>query len=321
MPKPQIYAVDYNTIRNKVEDILGTTGPGSKGYGQRIISEPVYPGQNITKAQWDNLAYDITSVRLHQTGSTPTLATINPGSIIYGGEADNPNINFDSVIELATEQRLNNAVGRTTVTTKLTPSYTSGWSTQAQTTFSITFSGYVRAVDSLTISAEDHARFFFNTGGKVRFTSTRSGGTSSSQNSSWTSLLNSTGTKSFEASVPGVASFYSLTDSWQVVYQGSASSSYALNQYKIEAKSNVVDNSLGGATVIDFRVTWVEGYVDPDTLNPGYPTPGTSFPPGDLVNGTLSLVIEESKVTGDLAPSGSFEMQSPTYSPASITAT
>jgi hypothetical protein len=54
MPKfdtesPQrIAATDYNAIRNKVAEILGT-GTGQKGYGQTIASSAVFAGNNITK--------------------------------------------------------------------------------------------------------------------------------------------------------------------------------------------------------------------------------------------------------------------------------
>jgi hypothetical protein len=47
--------------------------------------------------------------------------------------------------------------------------------------------------------------------------------------------------------------------------------------------------------MVEFDIVWGDNYVDPDTLNPNFPGSGTSFGPGDQVDGTLSLSIEEIK--------------------------
>lgn len=307
MPSTQVAALDYNAIRAKVISILGP-GTGSRGYGQPIVSSNVVSGEIITKAKWDELASDIINIKLHQDGVPPPLATILPNEIISKGMT-HPNSNYDEIIEQAIVNRFKIGTGRSIVSSKGTASRTGSWTTQSQCTVTVTF------------ASADDARYFFNSSGKIRFLSSRSGGTTSPQNNSWTNLLNSVNTPAFEAGGTNPTTFYTLTNTYQTFYQLGASSSYAANNFLLEAKCNVADNSVGGATIIDFKVTWNDQYVDPDTLNPAYPNPSTVFPPGDVINGTLSLTVEEYKATGDLVPSGTFTINSPTYSLSSITAT
>ena len=54
----QILAADFVTIQDKVQALLGT-GAGNTGYGQTVLSADVFTGNQITKAQWDALRYDI----------------------------------------------------------------------------------------------------------------------------------------------------------------------------------------------------------------------------------------------------------------------
>ena len=67
-----IEAVDYNTKRTKIIGIMGT-GAGQSGYGQTLLSSSVAFGNTVTKAQWDNLRFDIFNARLHQDGLSPTV--------------------------------------------------------------------------------------------------------------------------------------------------------------------------------------------------------------------------------------------------------
>jgi hypothetical protein len=165
----------------------------------------------------------------------------------------------------------------------------------------------------VTFATANDARYFFNSGGKIRFTSSRTGGTTSPQNTQWTNLLNTTaGTINFGAQTPATVNFYTLTTAYQQWYTVSASSPYAANFYNLEALCNCTDptNVNGTASTVTFRITWSDSYVDVD------PTP-----PGDLVDGTLSLTVEEFKASGSLIPSGSFAITSPSYSISAITAT
>ncbi len=313
MPKfdtasPQrIAATDYNAIRNKIVAILGT-GSGQQGYGQPIASSSVFAGNNITKNQWDLLRYDLVNAKVHQDGVLPTIVTVASGDFIGYG-AGYPNTNYDSIAEQAILNRFNIGAGRSmlalaSMTGETAPgviSRTGSWTTQSQCTLTVTFA-----------NAND-ARYFFNSGGKIRFTSSRTGGVTSAQNTAWTNLLSTTvGTVIFGAQTPETVNFYTLTTSYQQWYTVSSSTPYSANFYRIEALCNCTDptNVNGTASVVTFRITWGDSYVDVD------PTP-----PGDLVDGTLSLTVEEFKAAGSLIPSGSFAITSPSYSISAITAT
>ena len=313
MPKfdtasPQrIAATDYNAIRNKIINILGT-GSGQQGYGQTLQSSAVFAGNNITKNQWDLLRYDIINARVHQDGVLPTIITLASGDVVGFG-AGHPNENYDTLSEQAISNRFEIGAGQSvlslaSMTGETAPgiiSRTGSWATQSQCTLTVSF------------ATANEARYFFNSGGKIRFTSSRTGGTVSPQNTAWTNLLNTTvGTVNFSGNIPSATNFYTLTTAYQQFYNVSSTTPYSANFYKIEALCNCTDptNVNGTASVVTFRVTWSDSYVDVD------PTP-----PGDLVDGTLSLTVEEFKAAGALQPTGSFAITSPTYSISSITAT
>jgi len=303
----QISSSDYNNIRAKIVDILGP-GTGSKGYGQTVLGATVSQGEQISKVQWDDLRNMLRSIRIHQDGGEPVLAEVAPLSVIQQGITF-PNNGFDIAADAASLNRFNIGVGQSVITAKPGTSRTGSWTSQSSCEITVTF------------GSANQARYFFNSGGKIRISSTRSGGATTPQNSSWTSLLDTIGSQGLGANTPGGATFYSLTDVYQTFYQQGATSSYSSNNYQLQAKTNVANNVGGTATVVYIKVIWNDAYVDPDTLNPGYPNPITIHPPGDVIDGTLAVVVDELKAAGDLLPTGTFTITSPTYSISSITAT
>jgi hypothetical protein len=291
----EITAASFKTIQDKAQRLLGT-GDGSRGYGQTVQSTDYAVGTRIEKAQWDLLRYDIINIRTHQDGSPPPIVAANVGDVIAYGAAY-PNTNYDTLLEQAIANRFNIGPGRSILTAIDTKTYTSSWSTQAQCTITLTFSN------------ANEARYFFNSGGKVRIVTTRTGGTVSPQNNAWTNLLNSVGLREFGAATDPFVNFYTLTNVYQIYYQNSATTPYSANNYRLEARCNVANNSNGTATVVELRVSINDSYVDTDPS-----------PPSDLVNGTLTISFEELKATGSLVPSGTFTITSPSYSVSSITA-
>ncbi len=296
----QIFASEYVTIQNKAESLLGT-GTGTRGYGQTIQSTDVFQGNTITKAQWDALRYDIVNIRLHQDGVLPAIVEVNKGDPIGYGAA-NPNTNYDTLLEQAIVNRFNLASNQSVATNIGAATRSSAWSASASVTLTCTF------------GTSNAARYFFNSGGKVRFTSTITGGSGTAQTNSWINFLTSVGTKSFGADTDPLVNYYTLTNSYQTYYQGSLSTPYSANNIKFEAKTDVADNSTGTATVLYLKVTLSDAYVDPDTIF------GGSQPPGDSVDGTLTISAEELKAVGPMQPSGTFTIASPTYSLSAITA-
>jgi hypothetical protein len=290
-----ITAAGFVTIQNKVESLLGT-GAGSRGYNQTVISSDVFTGNQITKAQWDLLKTDIINVLYHQNGELPNIVTVNSGDVIQFG-AGHPNNNYNTLLDTAAANRFQVAASQSVVTSKGVATYTSAWSSSAQFTLTVTF------------STADQGRYFFNSGGKIRLNTSISGGSGTAQYNAWVNFLNSVGIRSFGADTDPLVNYYTLTDSFQTYYQSSLSTPYSANNYRLEARTNVSNNSTGTATILTLRVTLTDAYTDP-----GAPAPG------DSVDGTLTISAEELKAAGTLFPSGSFSITSPTYSLSGITA-
>jgi hypothetical protein len=291
---------DFNTIQDKAQLLMGT-GSGSRGYGQTVQSADVFQGNLITKAQWDLIKYDIINIKLHQDGTLPPVVNVNFGDPIGYG-ASSPNTNYDILLEDAIAKRFQVAGGQSIVAAKASQTYSTPWSVQAQATLTVTFAN------------SNEGRYFFNSGGKVRFTTSLVGSVTTPQITAWVNFLSSVGTVSFGADTDPAINYYTLTNSYQTYFQSFLSSSYSANSYKLEAKTNVADNSTGTATELQLRITLLDSYIDPDVAF------GASFPPADVVNGTLTIAASELKASGLLQPSGTFSITSPTYSLSSITA-
>ncbi len=288
---------DFNNLRSQIVAILGT-GTGSRGYGQAVSSSALPPPPatvTVDDVQWDQLYLDLVNIIIHQTGNTPTLPNIGEGDVIRLG-ASFPLSSYETATANADANRFNIALSRGTVTSRGSVSYSTAWVNQAQSIVTVAFPN------------ADAARYFFNSGGKIRFSSSRAGGSSSAQNNSWTNLLSSIGTISFSAN-SAVSNFYTLTGSFTTFYVSSASTPYSANNFRIEARCDIANNSNGGATTVYFRISWEDSYVD---LQP--------LPPNDQVDGVLTLSVEELKATGTLEPSGSFNITSPTFTLSPISA-
>ena len=291
-----ITAAGFVTIQNKAADLLGT-GDATRGYNQTVLSSDVFPGNQITRAQWDLLKTDIVNILYHQNGELPNIVTVNSGDVIQYG-AGHPNTNYDTLLETAIANRFRVASSQSLVTSRGSATYTSAWSSSAQFTLTVTF------------STADQGRYFFNSGGKIRLNTFISGGTGNSQHNAWVNFLNSVGIRSFGADTDPLVNYYTLTNSFQTYYQNSLSTPYSANNYRLEARTNVANNSTGTATILTLRVTLTDAYV---------PT-GAAPAPSDQVDGTMTISVEELKAAGALFPSGLFSIVSPAYSLSVITA-
>lgn len=290
--KPLITAANYNAIQTKIASLLGP-GSGPRGYGQSLVSSQAAPGNEITAQQWTNLRHDIATVKLHQDGQEPSLITTSVGNLIRNIN-DSPVSQYSTTADQADIARFAIAGNQATVTARGTESYAQSWSQS------------VSKIVTVTFSSATEARYFFNSGGKIRFTSSRTGGSATAQNNSWSVLLNTVGVFQFGAAIPADVNFYTLTADYQACLNVAASGLYGIegNFYKIEVKSNVSDNTQGGAWILTFRISWIDGYEDsfPDA------------PPPDQVDGTLALTVTELKASGSIIPSGAFQIASPGYS-------
>ena len=284
-----IEAVDYNTIRTKIIGIMGT-GAGQSGYGQTLLSSSVAFGNTVTKAQWDNLRFDIFNARLHQDGLAPTIITATSGEPVRYG-AGHPNNQYNTQADTAISNKFNIGTGQFVIESATSSTRTTAWNSSLTATVTVTF------------GTADQARHFFNSGSKIRCASSRTGGTASPQNSSWSNILDTASTVAFGGNTSGL-NFYNLTNSYQTFFNLSSSAPYTVNQYRIEVVCDLANNTIGGATTLTFRVTYTDAYSNST----------------DNVNGTLTLTVDELRASGVLLPlgTGPFVLTRPSYSISGI---
>ena len=291
---------DYNNIRNTIVAVM-STGSATQGYGQAILSSPSATGDLVSKEDYDNLRWDIVNAIVHQSGSIPTIYEPNQGELVRYG-ANLPIFQYQTLANLANTNRFDIAFGQYNTATKGSNSNAVSFVSQASATITVNFS-----------NAND-ARYFFNSGGKIRFTSSFSNSLGTAQSASWTSLLttlSSPNPPSFGGNTPAV-NFYSLTSTDQTWYSQGTSGTYSMNRWTLRAKCNVSNNSSGTANQITFTSLWQDIYNDP----------GGGPPPGDAVSGTMSLTVSELRAVGALYPDllpNSFNVPTFTASVSSIT--
>jgi hypothetical protein len=306
----KILKVDYNSIRDKVIAVLGF-GSGNIGYGQqaRIQSTAVTDDSKVTINEWANLRFDIINAYKHIFGSNPTTATVSEGGTIrYSssftpdtGTSDVPQRQYDQWADDITSARFTVAAGESAATGVVSASRTGSWVSQCQCTIQYYWPN------------SNEARYFFNSGGQIRVSASRSGGATSNQNTSWTSLLSSAGTQQFGAANPDTGTFpsnglnwYRTTSTFQTFYTATASSPYGSNNYQLQSRClDQPSNSGGLASQLEIRVLFTDGYIDPGVA-PIFPGPQTqtaaNFPPDDFVNGTLTVNASTLYATGIMVP-------------------
>lgn len=293
----KIQASDINTIRQKVSDVLGT-GSTTFGYGQSIFSTPTTSGTIIRKSQWDAVRFDIVNSYIHQTGNIPSAIIVNTTDTITD-DASGAYQNYDYFADVLRNNRFDVATGQFAISAIDTKTTSSTWNTNASTELTIDF------------ASADDGRYFFNSGGAIRISATLAGG-SSQQANAWTNLLDTVGEQDFVGDLIAANGYYTLTDSYQTYFVRTASTPYSSNLYQLKAKCDVADNSAGTAQQVIIKVELADNYVDLG-----------SPPPGDLVDGTLTIVAEELKATGTLQPNGDpFTIAGPnSYSMSAISLT
>jgi hypothetical protein len=307
----EIQDSDYNAIRKKIIAVIGNGGTNpltdqtdaTFGYGQVLVSSDVTAGQEITKDQWDALRFDILNARIHQDGVTPSIVSAARGESIRFGVA-HPNSSYSTQSEIAIANKFNLGAGQFVIDSGTVQIRSTSWINSVSATATITF------------GSADYARWFFNSGSKLRINSTRTGGTSSAQNSAWSNLLSSIGVIEFGA-ITSPIGYYSLTNVDQILRTQTSTSPYSSNNFTVRVRSNVANNSNGEATLVLFSLIWTDGYTDPPGGFPG------QFPPEDTVDGNLSFVVEEQRASGILQPSGTggFIINRPSYSSTEIVGT
>jgi hypothetical protein len=162
----------YNGFASSINTIMGT-GSGDSGYGQSTVSS-VSAGSTITATQWVNLLNKISTAASHQGSSITSITNPTTGDTISAYTALSGNITT------VTNNRRNAAATGTSSATA--SSGTNTWRDKQTTTFTVQF------------ASANAARYFWNAGGLVSLSFSRSGGTSSSKNTAWTALCSAAGT-------------------------------------------------------------------------------------------------------------------------------
>lgn len=266
-------------------------GTGDKGYGQSSPVSAVSAGSTITATQWETLVSRLETIGAHQG------TDINGGSnysTITAGDTISVLSNLSSDVTSVFNNRLDAAASGTDITTNGTTTTTSSWDVSATTQKTVTFADAASA------------RYFFNAGGMIRMSFSRSGGTSHSKNDEWTDLLTKVGTIAFTAGTAtqdiagtsytgttkigggGTATthatntgFYDLTPGGAavVIYKQFADTSpYTTNYAQIEVSLNA------GSTVLTFDITLQDDATD--TIAPDGTGTGDNL---DVVDGTLTM--------------------------------
>lgn len=282
----KILRAEYNNLYNSMINILGN-GSIDRGYGQTANSvvSSVAAGDKITRAHWANLRIDILRIAGHQgisennSWSLGNLTSIPQLPIITSTtriSANVVNIFTNAVTVLSDVSNIFKlAVGQYSDESLISSTRSSSWN------------GTITHYFTCNFSTANNARYFFNSGGRIRITPNFSPSSSTSINVDWLSLIgnNTTanpgvGTVSFghtnttrfsptssEAEVSSIG-LYDLTNSPTQIFTrsgGSQNSLYAVNDYTIRVYCNASNNNTGTASIVYFECEFKD---DKTTTNP-----------------------------------------------------
>lgn len=301
----KITPTDYNATRALVVGMLGTSVTGTPfatyGYGQSVVSSLVNQYDKVTEAQLDLLRQDITKAYTHQNGAAPTITDVATGDKALASLFTQYGTLATGIVaaDISSGSYPYTYPAKVAANQLATVTYTSQTETYAPYTGTIGtgagWKNYAYYESKVTFNSADDARYFFNAGSTYNFTASHSDGTQSpdlgkSQNKSWDDLLAAV---TLDAPTFGKTQFYGLTGSYNttnpVYIRHSTDLKYSPNYYRITAKCDVADNSLGGATTITFKIEFVDAFNDGNTTN------------YDGVDGTFTSTISRKMPKGPLA--------------------
>lgn len=244
----KIEAADFNSLRSDVNDVYAG-GSGDFGYGQSPIAA-VGTDDPVTITEWNELLGVIHNCADHQgsTVAVPTSVSVGDRITAYDGVAPPTAIaNIQADVNTIRNNRFNIAVG--------------GVAGAATTTASGTWDSTRTQTVTASFGSWNEIRYFFNAGGKIRFSFALIGSSPNTTEQNWQAMGNAVDTVSFgytsTTSSGGVGTsgggFYDLTASNQQVYSY-VPPGYSSEQYIIEAR---VDGSVGSATDIIFTLSFI----------------------------------------------------------------
>ena len=259
-----------------INTILGV-GDDERGYGQSGALGSVTVGETVQATSWASLLTKNTLLANHQGTTITSITNPTSGNTIsaYAALSANVTATFNGKLDAA-------GSGSDSTVSSVT---TTSWNTSS--TLSKTF----------TFASRNQLRYFFNTGGMIRLSWSRTGGTTSSQNTAWTDTLTAAGTivltsDGASKTIAGVAytgttkiggsgtnqilltanGIYDIASTPAIYFKQIPPTGYGDNE--IEVSMSIPDDG----TVLTILTDLSDDYTPPD---PGSP---------DLVDGTLTQV-------------------------------
>lgn len=297
-----ILASRYNTLRNQVNLVLGTSASFTPtyGYGQgfstssvvgsRAVSN-VVDADKISAQDYEDLYIDLIRTRSHQVGAAVAI-----NEFVIGDYAANTAtadkieeayiLGLESLATSIATDRLTVDPANLTIASlpqaSSTRASTFTWTTEISHIFTITFPTVL------------DRRHFFNAGGQIRISASVNYTGSQAKTVDWQTILNDMGSTSFKAEetvnnasvgTGSVIGNYDLTSSYQLVYSRTGGAVYAENRYYIYAREYATGDT---TSAIQFKVVFLDG-------NPGgY---GIDEPVTGTFNSTVETATPNSQVT------------------------
>lgn len=292
-----VEATDYNTLTAQgtpnIGDIFGT-GNGDTGYGGNSANVALTdlvtksPGELIINEDWVNFINAWNDIALHQ-GNFPLPSGLPGLTLLEDGDF----ISFFSQLQDASNvsavdgtNRFSTAGESFTVTPKLTSVRNTSWASNIIHEFTVDFGSF------------DNARHFFNTGGTIQLSASRTGGSATAQNTNWTNLLNTAGTVSFGGTSTTQSGsggsfplspndgYYNLTAVFQTFFTQSGSGAYSTNRWDVLVRRDNGPGTNGAnGSIIRFRSSFLDAHM------------GMGGGP-DTVDGTFTSQTSERRSTG-----------------------
>lgn len=261
-----IQATDFNSLAGLTASGAGSAanatakagylygvGFGDRGYGQTTPALSAVSAGQAVGQEWQNLRTVMVNMATWQNTS---IASLPPVSAFNAGAAVTASSAITSILSTLDANRLNYQVANMTLSGLTSTTRASTW---GQGTGSIT------AEFQVTFNNEDHARYFFNTGGELRILLNHPS-TATSRDTSWNTVLNGFN-MAFRANAsarlggaygtPQAIGYYQLTTVYQTVIDGTNTSiaPYGVNDFVVQARAVTITGANGAkGNVIQFRV-------------------------------------------------------------------
>ena len=289
---------EYNTFVNNSSSPFGYnhfagTGSTVYGLGQTPIST-VAAGGTVNASQWNALMTGITNIANHTNDTITSRSAVSSGDTIAILNAVAADL---ATLAASVAAGCPNATALTTSSAKQNSDSSSTWY------------GTHTVEHSITFANADTMRHFFNAGGKINVSKSRtgngaSGGGATTKDSNWTNLYAALGTIAIGSQAStrsgsgetlttnGLANgFHDLgTGYTHIIRLTEATSPYTGNYIDVHAKLNA---AVGSSTVMTVKTTAVDGAAD-DTYTSGN-TSGVDATPDR--NGQHTATITVTSVT------------------------